>query len=564
MNKKRLLAIVVSVVMLVSAVAVLAACFGGEFDIDWNNYLADYETFMRENGGSNQLPSFSRVYSLNSLSSSAYVDDSYASYGLVTISSSGDYYGYSIVGDTTFGRYDNLTSTPSVASYGEVITYMGRGSSNYYLYDVAGNSVTYGKNIYVGDTHTVGSGDNATTYLEVTVTDSYYDSETKYYEVYSSGRIGSWYSELPSEDGYSSNNYYSVGDYITPDSESLASVLGINMSKKGYDYTLNSLYVSQLGRNWTFYKYGYNELSTWNQPLNLWNYLYVDGCILYTTKTPVDQFATKGYNYVSGSSKYYVETFSFDIERGRTSTLSTDYVILSYEGNLFNREDSTYDLALVDALRMVDGVAWSSESNNYTDALLIDANGSIGFSELDSEYGMPLFKLTDDDDSNFISASDDAFFMVSSKGDILATLSGNISPVAVTSDALYIDLDGKLGAIDFDGRVSVSFDYDFITSKGNYAAVERYGTEYVLNLSTGRTTSLSSLVSSKAQFSSNGYIYVENSDYTYDWWDLSGTKIASSVSNSYLSVRTFTLNNTTYSWLQLSSSSGSIYLRAAA
>ena len=561
MNKKRLLAIVVSVVMLVSAVAVLAACFGGEFDLDWNNYLVDYDTYVRQNGGStSQLPSFSKV--LTSLSSSAYVSDSYANYGLIRITDSGYSYGYSLAGNTVFGRYDSLTSAPTVASYGDVITYMGSSSSYMYLYDVNGNSVTSGRYIEVGDTYTVGSGDSATTYLEVRVGDYSYDTETRYYEVYSSGSISYWTSELPSENGNSSN-YYSVGDSLKPESESLANLLGIGNSGDEYDSTLNSIYVSKLGRNWTFYRYGYQELSTLTEPLNLDNVVYVDGCIIYTTKTPVDQYATKGYNYVSGSSKYYVETFSFDIERGRSSSLNTDYIITSFEGNWYNRTDRTYDLAEVEALRMIDGVAWQSESSRYTDTLLIDANGSIGFSELDSEYGLPQYKLTSDDDSNFIARGNGATFMVSAKGDILATFAGN--PVAVTSDSLYITVDGKLGAIDFYGKVSVSFDYEYLTHMGLYAAVERYGTEYVLNLSTGRTTSLSSLVSSRAQFSYNGYIYVENNDGTYNWYDLSGNRIVSNVVNSYLSVSTFTLNNNTYRWLSVQDADYDYtYLRAVA
>ena len=558
MTKKKLFAALVAVIMVLSAGTLLVACdlfdrigvTSKSFTLDWNQYLvgleyeSDTESVAMPDGRSLTF-SADTVSTINK------------SYGLVNLSAteydywSGNtyrYWGYSIAGDTTFGRYDNLTKAVEVGCRDtNAIVYVGTTSNDKILYDALGEQIWSSSNIYVSSNPIAVVQDGTMVYY-VEVSDYYY---TRYYRVQENGGLDSWdyTTSYPTSDGTIDDDvepeekpeYPQYGDKLSAGKQTLAEYFGLETSSYGSSI-ITSIKVEESGRDLVFYN-GSKKLSTWTKPLELSNYFYVGGAIMYTTSTPVDPFATKGYNLFSGGDKYNVETFAFDIEAGKTTKLKTDYVITGNAEPMYNHYYERYDAVQVEAVRTVDGIAWAGEQ--FDDVLVINAAGEIGFSKNDSPYGVPYAKLNS---NNFLAKNEKGTYLVSSSGEIVAAMAGSVTLESIQSDAIYLRMGSHIGAIDFSGTVAMSFDYEVIGSIGNLRILrDGNGSQYVLNVSESpysynNPKSASQIVygSSEASIVYNSYlgtylIRTTNSySGTYNWYNLNGYGIVQYTESSTL------------------------------
>lgn len=562
-NKKRLLTLIVAVMMIFSMVAVLAACDshgksnGKGSDIDWTHYLDSISSLTNKIG--NKLPSISS----KTFGSNVSVSMSYANEGLLVLTfadSVDNYkYGYSIVANKEFGNSDSLTDMYA----GEYNTFRGvRSNGDQVLYDITGTKIAVGTSISLSEVSVTNNGDT-TTYLKIVV-----DGTTTYRKVLVDGSLSSMgLSELPSKQ----DNVFlpEVGEVFTTTPETLANWLDIDVDY--WDNYLERTYVRNYGRTIVFFNSEDEEISRLTTPLDCSALIYVDKHIVYSTLTPVDPMATRGYNYVSGSDKYNAQLYSFDISSGKTSKLNVNYVLTEAGGTLYNKYDNAYDLAVVEVCMMVDGVAWE----DYADVLVIDANGSNLFSYQDSLYGIPMAVVGD----NYLTSGG---FIVDANGELVASLGDSIK--TVLSDGFVVEVDGKIGVVGFDGVVTVGFEYALASSSsiaGKYAIVIENDRLYSLNLSTNRATRLTSLTSASEENISittlgnyslicvREYYYGTGSySYTYSFYNLDGTKVISHATSNYISLSTCNIDGAKYgiARVQVTDSSGDtsyVYLRFA-
>lgn len=536
-NKKSVLAIVVAVIMTFSMVAVLAACSGtGTFNIKWENYLEDISDYAKELKTS--LPTISKV----AISSSADIYTGELYDGLVTLYENGYDYGYSIVANRTFAQTDHLSSLYA-NTYRYVTYYYGYSYYNgykEYLYDIYGDKIVSSEDLMVNGVRSVTEDGETTQYLELTLD----GSSTVYYKVLENGGISTrQLSALPTP-ANGSSTLPQLGDTISADRQSLGDWLNIDYGEETDSY-LTDTEVELMGRNVVFYN-GDKKLSTWLQPLDLWNVIYVDGSLIYTTRTPMDPMATKGYNYVYNGSKYNVKTYSLNIKNGRSAQIAADYVIAA-GASMYNMTDKTHDLALITAIRMVDGVAWAGQSS-YSDQMIINAKGKIGFSMQDSEYGLPMAKFG----TNYITYSINSINIVTPKGKIVASLSqSNSELLNITSNSMVLNMNGKIGAIDSNGMVTASFKYNLEGNiYGNLAVVsDDNGQQYVLNLTTGAANPLGDNVIAYG----DGYLLREydTNTHTYSWKDLNGRTIVSGCPYSNISLTNIYMGENHYVWARV-------------
>lgn len=527
---KKLLFVIVALAMVFSSVALLAACNdnddtaykAGTFKVSWDNYIFDLDE-LRETANGYNLPSFSEkdfgddVYS---------VSTSYVSDGLVVIrKDSGKYYGYSLYKDKTFGTSDNLSGLSS--NYNK--TFLGRtADSDYILYDIAGDRIAKGNNVYVSNVTTATVNGETKTYLVIRV-----DGAIEYHEVFEDGTVSAvGLDELPRE-----NALPAEGELFTAGAaESLFDMFKIDEDEP--DSYMKGVYARTYGRTMVFTDKNGKEISRFEKPVNIGTYIYLNKHLVYSTLTPVDAMAAKGFNYIQGDNKYLSKLYSFNIATGSTKELKVDYVLRSASGCLYNKTTKAHDLVAARIYRMIDGVAW--ENNMYLDTVILNVNGEIGFSAQDSSYGMPMAKIG----KNYLYATlnTNEFSIVNAKGDLVAYLGNAGSAMqSVLSDGFLVKLSNKIGIIGFDGVVKFGFDYLYASpAYGNYTlATDESGAYYLFNLADRTMTNLTTMLGADEEnisiYSVNNYVFIRVYDknaYTYDFYNLDGTKVISGATSS--------------------------------
>ena len=533
---KRLLAVVLSVFMIFSTVAVLAAC-DSSFDIDWADYVMTLDERLDTAG--NRMP---KVNSTNLIPANANVDLRETSTGLIKVTTSGssNIYGYLIASDAIFGQNDDLISL-TCNIYTDTYTYLGSTSDGTsILYDMFGNKLATGKYIDAAVvTETVGG--RTTLYLQIDTINNDITS-TLYRKINSDGTLDNTVlNKLPSDE----DSLPKKGEIFITVGTTLRSWLDLEavtlVDDDFEDAILDEVTVKTHGTTAVFYRDG-KMLSEFTKPRDINALAYADGKIIYTTLTPVDSEATSGFNYVSGSQKYKSKTFSFNIKNGATKRLNVDYVITN-AAMMYNRTEKAFDLAVVQVYRMVNGIAWAKDA--YKDVLIVDKNGAIGFSYTDNPYGLPLVNVG----KNYLTASNN---IVNSKGKLVVSLA-DATLKSLISDGIVVTVDGKVGTIGFDGKVKAEFEYTLVNSiYGNYTIVtNKFESKVVLNLSTGTTTSLMTIAntSSDSEVLVDGYFVGTLVDNAYNWYLLDGTPVASNVSGS-ITVRNVTIFGHRYGFAQ--------------
>ena len=566
-NKKRLIALVVTVIMLFSTVAVLAAC-GNTFSINWDNYVQD-SSKMAESDLTNKMPT--SVNTISAIPGSAAVNTAYTySCGLVIVQpSNSDYvHGYLLDSNTTFATNDSLVSLlPEQNGIG----FIGTSANSQTLYDRKGEKIANGATVETAPASITVNGITKR-YIEVTVTYSNMPGYTSYIEVNKDGTLGKYLSELPAEEMYPQ-----VGENITRATQTLGDWLHISVlsltDEEIEDATLTEITVYQTGRTVIFFNKG-KQVSTFVMPINLGGLAYADGKLLYTTLTPVDAQAKSGFNYVDGDEKYNSQMFSYDIKRGKTKELSVDYVMVNDSSSaLFNRKYNVFDLATVSAYRMVNGVAYSDSST--LDSLVINNKGAIGHSFLDNPYGMPICKIG----KNYLaigygaSTYEMVFNIITSRGKLVASL-GRSLPEAILSDSLVVTVGDRIGTIDSNGEVKIPFKYTFEGEVyGHYAYVldndeKNMFKEMILDLNTGVAKNLYDMckLSGGNGFDVFGYLMREGgstvSSSGISWYLLDGTVVAKGTTNTELDVVETIINHKTYGFTAVETTGGTTqYLR---
>ncbi|MCH5161222.1 MAG: hypothetical protein J1G04_04240 [Clostridiales bacterium] len=537
---KKLLCTVAAISMAIGMGSVLAACndkdgkpntstgnnvpAAATFDIDWNNYIGDLSELYDNNIGNN-LPSVSR----KTFGDDVYVSTYTAGNGLVVLENNEGVYGYSLLRDRTFGESDELIS---LVYYGYGVFSGMTHEYKQIIYDIAGTKIAEGEDIYVYRTSV--TIDNETkTYLLVTV-----DGAVKYHEVNEDGTVSRYgVDELPK-----SNKLPGVGELYTADPESLSEWYGVG--EENEDAFMTNTFVRKYGKTWVFTDTKGDEVSRFVEPINMDEYTYVDEHIVYSTLIPVDSMATSGYNFVDDGDKYVANTYSFDIATGETKDISADYVLYDAGDVLYNKVDRAHDVAAVEIYRMVNGVAWADK--NYSDSVVINAEGAIGFSAKDSLFGMPMAKIGNN--YLYVDSTDFTFSIVDAEGELVSYL-GDVaeSLLTVLSDGFLVSFNNKLGVVGFDGVVKVGFDYTAASSLyGNYVLVtDDEGAYYTFDVSNNSVRPLSAENMDIYYFnymdSDHDYHYYcfvrvfDEEKGTFDFYNIDGTKILSNVTSGTFS-----------------------------
>ena len=546
---KRVIAVVLAILMVASVIAVLAAC-GNTASVNWDNYVLSAEDYADLYNG--KLPSAVSKVSTSNIPSDATVNAAYADEGLVMVGSlnSSYVYGYLVAADKTFGKYDYLRwIEPDKTGFAFIAT---TSNDEKLLYDQSGEKMSLNKTAERINTRLVKVfvDGKIAKYLEINSFSggsSYAD--TTYCQIKEDGTLGGTVSELPT------SNSVKVGDSITKATQTLGEWLA--RSKYVADSELEDVFLSevtvlQTGRAIAFYK-GNKKLSTFTVPMYLDAVTYVGGKLIYTTKTPVDEMRTSGFNFVEDGEKFDVSTYSFNLKTGATKELHVDYVLKTDETfAVFNRKKETYDLVMVDAYREVDGVARNDDESG--DVLVINNKGAIADSSIDDPLGMPLFKIGD----NYIATHLTFRFgfsvnIVNKRGALVAAL-GNTAIRQVLSNELVVTQNGKVGKIDFNGVVTMKFENTLKGDVyGDYACVtNKDGTDLILNVATGKTKDPSDITSLFGSYSlsvQSYFIKAERSDGTVSWYLLDGTKVAENTLNNYLHPSISTINGKSYGLL---------------
>ena len=530
---KRLLFFAFVIAVAFSMVTLLAACNdeddnvykAGTFKISWSSYMDDIDELQSD-------------YNLPSVQQKSFGDDvvkidtSYASNGLITLRTSEDkYYGYLLHSDITFGVQDGLTNL----SYGYHNTFRGKTADGVnIIYDSVGNKIASGASVGVNNVKSAKVNGRTKYYLEIDV-----DGVIEYHERMEDGSFSvTGVAQLPQ-----SNGIPGVGDSFASDPESLFEAFEIDEDEP--DSFMENTYARIHNRTLTFYDKNGKKISSFLRPTNADILIYIDKNIVYSTLTPVDPMATQGFNYIKGDSKYLSKIYNYNISSGKTQELKVDYVLAAPLTVMYNKDAKAHDLATVNIYRMVDGVAWADKT--YLDTVIINTRGDIGFSTQNSSYGMPMASIG----KNYLyfAPATRKYNIVDAKGDLVAEL-GDVSDTmqAVLSDGFLVRLNGKLGVVGFDGKVTIGFEYYAVSSVyGDYVLVTDLSDTYCV-LSGKSVKSLTSITLANAEdieiFNLGKYKFIrvyDRGNETYDFYNLDGTKIISNaVSSAFATYVTFT------------------------
>lgn len=475
--RKRLVAAIVVAVLAIGMVAVLAAC-DTTFGIKWDNYLLSAEDYIKQ--AHSGFPTATKVELPQNATE---INTTQTAYGLITYKLNSNVRGHLLAANKMIGNSEFLKSLTAYPVSSSLTVYVGTGSNNYtYLYDMNGKSFGYYTDVAkVTDLKTYTSG--AKDYLRVTLQKTENDeTEYNYYEILEDETFGTLQRELEAD------KLPDIGETFTLQGEPLDSWLKITSYSANGKLNDDEYFDYQVVE-YNDHMYGFvndkgKETSLLNLPANGKLLTYIDGKILFTTSTSVDSDATDGYNFVSGSSKYLNKLYSFNIRSGKVSELKTNYVVNSDNTSfvMYNHKNNKYDLAMINVYLMQDGIARAESS--YADTVVINSNGKVGYSMKESQYGMPMIKIG----KNYVTTGD---YIVNSNLKFVA-YGGNSEAEALLTDGIVLTVDGKVGVVDYSGKVKVAFEYELVGSPvGQYAIVtDRDDKQFVLNLSDGTVKTL--------------------------------------------------------------------------
>lgn len=539
----KILCTALAIVMIASSVVVLAAC--STVSINWEDYLPTPDEWQKILDNTD-VPKFEKV----NIDSNAYVNNYDLSSGLVTISD-GDYvYGYLPLTNKRFGEGENYHQIiANNVYYSSTIYYMAYKNNSMTLFNSEGYRIAEGVNIFVSDlvaenAHRTGK------YLSIKVTNENFESTEYYVEIGKNGELSqNLLTKIPYND-----DIPQVGSLLESKGEYLLDVLDLDFTdfidySEQEDEFLNNITVQTYGSTMVFYSEG-KQLCSWNLPVNVaMSPIYVNGKLLYATSTHVDAMSSKGYNFVdSKGDKFNWQMYSLNIKTGKVSKLNTNYVVTNDDVSvlMYNRSKGKYDLAMVTAIPKIDGIAYEDFA---TDAYLINCNGQIAFSALNDSFGMPMVKIG----KNYLTITGN---IVTARGKLVTSLS-DATALAITSDRIVLNVNGKVGAIDFDGIVKTAFNYTLWGDEtyGNHAiAQDEDDHYYFINFYNGtarRVDNVLDVDESDIVFARNSYLIgARRSDGT-DWYTVDGTLVISAATNSYLSIPHYTIGGKQFGWLKV-------------
>ena len=563
MKTKRIIAVTLVAIMIATVGAVFVAC-DNTLNIKWKNYVMDGVELADTLGLNNKLPSSVRTISIPSDALS--VNSEYANRGLLVIRNGSFLYGYLYASGKTLGKDANVTSIyPDDTGY----AYIAVATNGAMLFDINGElkdaittQPTVVSRMVITTSIVYADVDGkATKYLKIS---SGYNHEgsvqtVSYRPINADGTLGNSVKALPDTE----QTLPGVGESISKATTTLQEWLHIDeiylSNSEATDTSLTTITVQEMGNTVIFYKNG-KQTSKFAKPLYLNSVSYADGKLLYNTLTPIDSASTSGYNFVNGSNKYDSKMFSFDIKSGKTQALSVDYVLYDSDTMLLlNNKTNKYDLALVSAYRMVDGIAY--KNSECSDTLIINNKGAIGYSLMNNPFGMPICKLG----KNFLAvtlgaSSAPTLNIIDAKGQLVSAL-GSATPKAILSDSIVVSVNGKIGTIGFDGIVKTAFEYtpnDIVY--GNYAHVTgNDGKEYILDLNSGLAKTPSTMCNTNANndVQVKGFlIRVKTDEGKYNWYLLNGEMVAENTTNATLTPAVVTHKGKPCGFIEIETANG--------
>lgn len=511
---KKVISLAVVAILLLSTLMLVAAC---DNYINFDNYTQNITKFER-------LSALNVPKKITEITFDSSVEIIDSTNEVLILKQNDTYFGYNWVSERYFAKNDNLTNLQYVSvSYGHpsesVAAYLlGKNNDNEIMYDTYGNKIISGKQIST-EAVVVYNKDVPTCYLKLEITTTT-GTKTKYVEVLSYYDLD--YKHIKNTISTKTERF-EAGEKFQSQLYTLRYYFNLPHSNDAF---LRKTFIKEYNNKLVFFNKNYKEISRLILPSTAKNITYLGGKVLYNTFTPVDKTESSGYNYVEDETKYNCETFLFNISNGRTKKISTNYIITQGE-SFYNFRKKSFDLAIVKACPIVNGVA-QSQQDEVT--CIVTKNGKI----TESKYGMPQYKFG----KNYLTTDNN---IVNKSGKLVKELGDVSVAAALSSNRIALVKDGKFGVVDSNGNIKVEFEYTALVGSWDtyyisdkYALVEKDGIRYVWNCKTGEATSFTELTGAPQGSVVCGrfFLSVKKDDFCYDWYTLDGELIASNMTGS--------------------------------
>lgn len=546
--KSKILCILLIAVALTVFTLSASAC-SADFNIKWQNYLPDAaEYYSQANNLGTVTP---MIFEIGA-------EISVGQYGLITVQSADEMYGYLPAYEVAIGKGIGLTRLSERHLANGINVFVGsKADSGMVLYDAAGKIIFETETFFdIESTPAIRYLNGVPGRYAVVRYVSGLQVYNAYYPINADGTLSlTAYNDTQLSDG--DNAISMPGETFNMPYVTLENWLNKDMQS---DEFVDGTRVRTFNNTVIFYNTDNKEISRWTIPQNMFKSpVYVDKCLVYGTLTPVDGPDNPHCNYIDArGNRYKYILNSFNIKTGKTSTINGDYVIYGNEYDaMYNNRDGKYDLASVSALRMLDGIAYE---NQYADTCIINNSGKIGFSQTDSVFGMPVYKLSNGD---FITNSGN---VINSKNQLKMSF-GSLSAIyGVTEDAIVAVSNGKIGSVLSDGKVKIPFAYN-TSSKiyGKYTFVrDALNSRYVMDVTNGSVQSVAALTDADE---SNITITTDiiplisvrsSAANTYSLYLISGEKIADNAVDNKLTVIEYYVGNKLFAIGQVATDAGLI------
>lgn len=536
----RSLCVVMTVILTLSMIVMLVSC-NDDTLMNWDNYLPTVDEYPLE---VESVPQFEKrdlpnVKEVN--------DDYFQRYGLWIISDGEYCYGYLPLFDVRFGEGEQFTKiTPRYIYYSDYFFFEATKSDSTTLYDIEGNKIVSGYYIRVDNyiqTRKVNGipTKTATIYVQTNPED---ETNCFYVALNENGTLA--HDLIDANYSSSTPTTKLLLDWVesepadTIDYSLQVDKFANSITVKDYGQIEESHYKYEFYRNDTLL----STLDIHRAPYTFYNLFYLDGKVFFcTSSTPYE--AGNKYNYVnSAGERYYRQLHSFDIATGKLTDISTNYVIVGEIKLMFNRAKKVYDIAKVNAIPKINGVA---NANDSECTYMIDANGKVVFSKQNAPYGIPYVKIG----SNYYTTTR---CIVNSKLQLVADL-GDATFARLLSNKIALHYHDKIGAVDFNGIVKMDFTpctLRMAAIYGDYCAIQDDdGNEYIMDFSKGVVRNMADLFNTNTSDLIFGYgamVGVKRS-YGTDWYTIDGKKVINSAVNANLNIEYITLLNRKFGWL---------------
>lgn len=459
-------ALLLAGVMTVSlALVPLTAC-GNSGKLDLADYAMDFKTYSKTNV---QIYDYAEYTGATFLDGDASMLNLAYPSPLVKISKNDTYRLYNIatrayVG-TTFDALDSLDYALFTCG-----TVTSDTSTHYYVYAPDGTEIVAGS-------WTMPSVSFQRAYIDGNLKSVYlltYGAMTKYFTY----EREEWYGDFVLRE-HGKNDITSLpvdhkeGD--TLDMGAMKTSLDTDLRKDGLDgYAVSTLTTPTDGTLLTFYKNGKKkgDLSLKSSDTVIG---YVGTNLFYSTMTPVESDATKGYNVAfvgeEGTTKFNVSYYRYDLAKNKTHSVDTNFYLADVETLLYNYEKEDFDAAVVASYPFnKNGVAVISEDEamNETSLLILNEKGKVVMDATESpiDFTRTIVELKND---RYLVRGTNKTYIVNAKHEIIASLNGTTAYINATVGGVLFSGE-NVGMIDYDGKVVLEDKYSGLIFYGDKAA----------------------------------------------------------------------------------------------